>query len=60
MSTYADLLHERFPQDKATTDFMMKHGCPHWFFDVPYNKDCMFDNCKSCWEREANRFTPIK
>ena len=60
MFTYAQLLRARFPQDEELVSFMMKQGCPHWFFDVPYNENCIYDSCHSCWAKEVSLSTPIK
>ena len=50
--TYFNLFCKRFPQDKAFQRYVKKHCCPHWFFNIPFNKDCFTDICAHCWDRE--------
>nr|DAX01869.1 MAG TPA: hypothetical protein [Caudoviricetes sp.] len=49
--SYYDLFCSRFPQDKLFQHYALRNCCPHWFFDIPYNCDCMTDTCAKCWGR---------
>lgn len=58
--SYYTLFCERFPQDKYFQRHVVKHCCPQWFFDIPYNRDCMTDTCVQCWFRIPDSPPPIK
>lgn len=58
--SYYTLFCERFPQDKSFQRYAVKHCCPQWFFDIPYNRDCMTDTCVQCWFRIPDYPPPIK
>ena len=58
--SYYDLFCSRFPQDKAFQRHALRNCCPHWFFDIPYNRDCMTDTCAKCWGRIPDYPPPIK
>lgn len=58
--TLALALYRRFPQSPSINEFIMRHGCPHWYFDIPYNPDCCSSTCAECWNRSAPPDTPIK
>lgn len=58
--SYYDLFCSRFPQNKYFQRHALKHCCPHWFFDIPRNPDCMSDTCAKCWGRTPDYPPPIK
>jgi hypothetical protein len=58
--SYYDYFCYRFPQDKSFQRYALKHCCPHWFFDIPYNNECMTDTCAKCWGRIPDYPPPIK
>lgn len=47
----SDVLYQRFPQSPKINEFITRHGCPHWYFEIPYNTDCWSMTCAECWER---------
>nr|DAT70816.1 MAG TPA: hypothetical protein [Caudoviricetes sp.] len=58
--SYYNLFCKRFPQDQSFQRFVLKNGCPHWFFDIPANRKCGTYSCHKCWGRIPDYPPPIK